>query len=231
YANQYNREDLSRNEAENLFKEIIDKSSEWSEATSLTNLTHVTNNEESELEERFISLLKDEFKGKALTDFQEITEHGLRTYLLRIKEIDSSITYEIRPQNFGYPLVGVRYTTRPDFVFKCVSLTLNGEEKSMEEVQQVKDIIVYLDGYQFHATSGNLRVFSDLKIRDAISQSNRYNMWIFSWEDIIEHAGNKSEDSFYKKLSFDEIAKISPKHPLLKSFDLSSIKKANSFVR
>jgi DEAD/DEAH box helicase domain-containing protein len=231
YANQYNREDLSRHEAENLFKEIIDKSSEWSEASSLTNLIHIANNEESELEERFISLLREEFKGKALTEFEEITESGLKKYRLTIKEINNSITYEIWPQNLGYALVGVRYTTRPDFVFKCVSWNVNGESKTFDQVQQVKDIIVYLDGYQFHATSGNLRVYSDLKIRDAISQSNRYTQWIFTWEDIVTHATNKSEDSLYKKFNLDEIGRISAKHPLLKSFDLSSIKKLNSFAR
>ncbi|MEQ9413898.1 MAG: DUF1998 domain-containing protein, partial [Cyclobacteriaceae bacterium] len=58
YANQYDRESLSRHEAENLFKDIIDKSSEWSETNSLSNLIHVANNEESELEGRFISLLQ-----------------------------------------------------------------------------------------------------------------------------------------------------------------------------
>jgi DEAD/DEAH box helicase domain-containing protein len=231
YANQYNREDLSRNEAENLFRDIIEKSNEWSEASSLTNLIHVANNEESELEERFISLMKAEYKGKALTDFEEVLEDGLKRYRLTIKEINDSIAYEIRPQNLGYSLPGVRYTTRPDFVFKCISWTVNGEVKSFEDVQQVKDIIVYLDGYQFHATSGNSRVLSDLKIRDAIAQSNRYNQWTFSWEDIIEHASNKTEDALFKKFNLEEINKIAAKHPLLKTFDVATIRKGNSFLR
>jgi DEAD/DEAH box helicase domain-containing protein len=231
YANQYDRETLSRHEAENLFKEIIDKSSEWSETNSLSNLIHLANNEESELEERFISLLRDEFKGKMLTNFEEITESGLRKYRLTLREVNNSITYEIWPQNLGYSLPGVRYTTRPDFVFKCVSWSVNGEAKAFDQVQQVKDIIVYLDGYQFHATQANQRVLSDLKIRDAIGQSNRYYQWIFSWEDITTHASNKTEDALYRRLNLDEIGRISPKHPLLRLFDLSSIKKLNSYER
>lgn len=231
YANQYDRETLSRQEAENLFKDIIDKSSEWSETGSLTNLIHVANNEESELEERFISLLRSEFQGKALTNFEEITESGLKKYRLTIREINDSITYEIWPQNLGYSLAGVKYTTRPDFVFKCVSWSVNGESKPFDEVQQIKDIIIYLDGYQFHATNENLRVYSDLKIRDAIVQSNRYHLWIFSWEDIINYASNKTEDGFYKKINIEEIGRISSKHPVLKTLDISSIKRFNSFFR
>lgn len=145
--------------------------------------------------------------------------------------MENSICYEIWPQNLGYPLTGVKYTTRPDFVFKCVSLNINGESKSFEQIQEVKNIIIYLDGYQFHATNENKRVLSDLKIRDAITQSGRYHLWIFSWEDLTNFAVNKTEDSFFKKINFEAISKISSKHPLLKSFDLTSIKKLNSYTK
>lgn len=231
YANQYDRESLSRQEAENLFKEIIDKASEWSDVGSLTGVMHVANNEESELEDRFISLLRTEFQNKLSSDFQERLENGLRTYLLTLKYVDDSITYEIRPQNLGYSLAGVKYTTRPDFVFRCVSWTNKGELFPTDKIQQVKDIIVYLDGFQFHATASNQRVLSDFKIRDAIVQSNRYYVWLFSWDDIEEYAKNKTEDSLFKKLNLEEINRIAPKHPLFKSFDLSSIKKINNFIR
>ena len=231
YANQYDREILSRHEAEILFKEIIDKSNEWSETGSLTNLIHIANNEESELEERFIGLLRDEYKARASSDFEEVTENGLRKYRLTLREQGNSLMYEIWPQNLGYSLANVRYTTRPDFVFKCVSWVADGESKSFDDVQQVKDIIVYLDGYQFHATNENQRVLSDLKIREAIYKSGRYHQWIFSWEDIGNYAVNKAEDSLYKRFNLSEIEKLSSKHPLLRTFNLASIKKLNSFLR
>jgi DEAD/DEAH box helicase domain-containing protein len=231
YANQYDREILSRSEAENLFKEIVEKANEWNEVSSLSHLSHVANNEESELEERFIELLQNEFKVKNNSDFEEIAENGFKKYRLTFREQGDSICYEIWPQNLGYPLTGVKYTTRPDFVFKCVSLNIGGESKSFEQIQEVKNIILYLDGYQFHATNENKRVLSDLKIRDAITQSGRYHLWIFSWEDITNFAINKSEDSFFKKINFEAISKISSKHPLLKNFDFSSIKKLNNYTR
>jgi len=231
YSNQYDREILSRSEAENLFKEIVEKSNEWNVVNSLNNLAHVANNEESELEERFIELLRNDFKSKTNSEFEEITENGIRKYRLTLKEVDDVLCYEIWPQNLGASLLGVKYTTRPDFVFKCVSWIVNGESKSFEQIQQIRDVVIYLDGYQFHATKENQRVLSDLKIRDAIRQSGRYYQWIFSWEDIINCAVNKSEDNFFKKTNFPLINNISTKHPVLKSFDLSSAKKINSYLR
>lgn len=231
YANQYDREILSRNEAELLFKDIIEKSNEWNDVNSLTNLAHITNHEESELEERFIELLRNEFKSKSNSAFEEITELGLRKYRLTFSEFDKSICYEIWPQNLGYSLAGVKYTTRPDFVFKCISLKLNEEYLPFERVQEIKDIVVYLDGYQFHATKENSRVFGDLKIRDSISHSGRYHQWILTWDDINNSAINKVEDALQLKLNIDTIKRLSNKHPLLKSFDFSLLTKNNSLTR
>jgi DEAD/DEAH box helicase domain-containing protein len=231
YANQYDREILSRAEAENLFKDIVEKSNEWNEVNSLTNIAHIANNEESELEERFIDLLQRDFKAKHNSDFEELIENGLKKYRLTLIEQDNRICYEIWPQNLGYYLTGVKYTTRPDCLFKCVSLTINGVAQTFELVQAIKDIVVYLDGYKFHATAENKRVLGDLKIRDAITLSGRYDQWVFSWEDIVNLAVNKTEDSLFRQINFEAIGRIAPKHPLLKSFDFGLIKNQNSYSR
>jgi DEAD/DEAH box helicase domain-containing protein len=231
YSNQYDREILSRTEAENLFKEIIEKSNEWNEVNSLMNLAHIANNEESELEERFIDLLRTDFKSKPNSDFEEIIENGFRKYRLTFIENDNSICYEIWPQNLKYYLQGVKYNTMPDSLFKCVSLVKNGESKSFDECEEIKSVAVFLDGYAFHATEENKRVFGDIKKRDGILNSGRYNQWIFSWEDIINHAKERTEDHFYKKMNIDELNKISSKHPKLKTIDLTTVKSKNSYQR
>lgn len=231
YANQYDREILSRREAEDLFREIVEKSNEWNEVKSLNKLSQVANNEESELEERFIDLLRTDFKGKPNSDFEEIIERGLKKYRLTLKERESAICYEIQPQNLGNALAGVKYTTRPDFVFKCIAWTINGVSKEYEEIQQVKDIVIYLDGYQYHATKENKRVLSDLRIRDSIRESARYNQWIFSWEDIVNHAVSKSEDILFKKMNMVAIDSISSRHPIIKSIEKTSLKKMTSYDR
>ncbi len=231
YANQYDREILSRAEAEKLFKDILDKASEWNEVNSLTHLSHINNNEESELEERFIELIRSDYKSKPTSEFEEIIENSHRKYILTLKDEDNIVRYEILPQNSGNYLQSVKYTTRPDFVFKCITWSLKGVSKSFDEVQEIKDIVVYLDGYQYHATQENQRVLGDLKIRDAIKSSEKYYLWIFSWDDIINRAFNKIEDSFHEKLNFTEIGNIATRHPLLKQLDLTSIKKLDSYSR
>jgi len=222
---------LSRSEAEILFKDIIEKSNEWNEVKSLTNITYIANEEESELEERFVQLLVDDFKAKQNSDFQQITEEGIRKYLLTLKDGESAVTYQITPQNAGNSLKGVKFTTRPDFVFKCVSRTIDGVSQTFEKNEEIKDIVIYLDGYQFHSTNQNKRVLGDLKIRNAINQSGRYNQWIFTWEDIINCSTGKSEDLLQQKMDTETMSKVASKIPLLKSFDLASIKNNNNFSR
>ena len=231
YSNQYDREILSRNEAEILFRDIIEKSNEWNEVQSLTNLTNIANDEESELEERFVQLLKDEYKSKQDSDFEEIVESGFREYRLTLRDGHNSVCYLIKPQNLGNNLAGVKYTTRPDFVFRCISLNINEISESFERTQEIKEIIVYLDGYQFHATNEHKRVMGDLKIRDAIAQSGRYSLWIFTWDDIINASTIKGNDLLRQRMDMDTIVKVAPKIPALKSFDLNNINKNHSFSR
>lgn len=231
YSNQYDREILSRTEAENLFRDLVEKSHEWNEVKSLNNISSIANNEESELEEQFVELLRNDFKAKPFSEFEELTENGFRKYRLTFKDAVDVVCYEIWPQNLGYSLNGVKYTTRPDFVFKCVSWLSKGISKTFEEIQQIKDIVIYLDGFQFHATKEYRRVVSDLKIRDAIRESGRYHLWIFTWEDIINCAIKRTEDSLFKKIQFNDLSRIAPKHPLINSLDQTSFKKVNSYSR
>jgi len=54
---------------------------------------------------------------------------------------------------------------------------------------------------------------------------------VFSWKDIVNLAVDKTDDSFFRQINFEAIGRIAPKHPLLKSFDLSLIKNHNSYSR
>ncbi len=229
YANQFDREILSREEAEQLFKEIIEQSNEWNEIDTLRNLGTLNNREESELEDRFVELLKNEFKSKADSDFVEVIENNCRQYRLTLGVNGHSVCYEINPQNLGNYLAGVKYSTRPDFLFKCVSLTRDNAPGSFADVQSVKNIVVYLDGYQYHATQENFRVLSDLKIRDAIVKSNRYYQWSFTWNDIQDKQSNL-EDHLYKLIQFDHIDRVS-KIKTFSGFDFAITRRKNNFER
>jgi DEAD/DEAH box helicase domain-containing protein len=239
YSNQYDREILSRSEAETLFRDIVEKSGEWNEAGSLTNLTYATNEEESELEERFVQLLQKTFPA---SDFKETTEYGLKKYQLTLRNDSKTVIYEIAPQNNGNTLRHVKYNTRPDFVFKCVSIVkkqVSIENKlidsyisaGLDEVEAIKPIVVYLDGYQYHASAEHNRVANDLKIRNAILESGRYHCWIFSWDEINKEAALANEDQLQQKMAIDSLVKVASKLPLLTGFDFATVKKQSGFSR
>ncbi|MDG5800797.1 DEAD/DEAH box helicase [Marinilabiliaceae bacterium ANBcel2] len=225
YGNQYERQSLSRHEAELLFQEIVEKSTEWNEVSSLSNLTRLANQEESELEEKFVNLLRETFnKNLESNAFRESIDNGKRRYRLTLGNETNSICYEIWPQNLGNSfLPGISYTTRPDFVFKCIARTENSVALDFDKCQEIKDVIVYLDGYAFHAADPHKRVLSDLKIRDEIIRNERYHVWVFTWDDIVERGNLRVNDQLQLSLGLDNVKRIALKHPLLKDFDFTHI--------
>jgi DEAD/DEAH box helicase domain-containing protein len=109
--------------------------------------------------------------------------------------------YRIIPQYKLGTSDGVSIATRPDFLFKAV------ESKGNEaEYREFHDIAVYLDGYQYHASKEHHRLHSDILKRKAILESNRLNVWTFTWDDV---------DGFINSIEKDEIFKdrLSPDHP------------------
>ncbi|BAX82354.1 DEAD/DEAH box helicase [Labilibaculum antarcticum] len=227
YGNQYERDILSRNEAENLFQNIIEKAGEWNVVDSLKGIDGFANSEESDLEDRFIELLSEKFEA----NFYESSDPGEKKYTLNLEQGDCKMIYEIWPQNLGNYLKGVNYTTTPDFVFKCVSISKNDQFLSFSEIEEVKDIVVYLDGYSFHATKEHPRVPSDMKIRNAIVQSGKYHLWVFSWDDIISKAKLKAKDAFNASFNENIAKQLCDKHSLLKEYSDETLMNGNSFDR
>lgn len=227
YGNQFEREVLSREEAEKLFENIIAKSGEWNAVDSLSGVGGFANAEESDLEREFIELLSNTFGA----DFYESSTPGKKRYILNLSNDDNKVTWEVWPQNLEKHLKGVEFTTKPDFVFKCVSLTKNGLALPFEEVQEVKDIVVYLDGHLYHATADYARVPSDIQIRNSIIKSGQYYLWVFTWDDILEKAKNKDKDYFTEKVNVDHANKMIAKHPLFNGFSKESISVKNNFQR
>jgi DEAD/DEAH box helicase domain-containing protein len=227
YGNQYERETLSRDEAEILFKNIIEKTGEWNTIESLQGADVFANREESDLEEQFIELLANKFDGQ----FYDSSDHGIKKYNLRLQKNENEILYEIWPQNLNATLKGVKYTTTPDFVFKCIALKINGESMSMERVQAVKDIVVYLDGYAYHASAQHQRVPSDYKIRNSILESEKYLLWVFTWDDIINKAKKNLTDVLADCENKTIMDTLKTKHPKLKQIRSLETNNQNSFHR
>jgi DEAD/DEAH box helicase domain-containing protein len=230
YGNQYERDVLSRKEAEELFGSIVEKADEWNEIESLQGAGNYANNEESDLENGFIEILKEKETTWPGWKFTDINEAGYKKYKLIIPLKEGSISYEIWPQNLGNYLSGIELKTRPDFVFRCVSITNGSGESSMEEVQKVKDIIIYLDGHEYHASKDHRRIPSDIKIRNSIVSSGKYHLWIFTWKDIEDHR-KALNDYLGEMVQENTIKSMLKGHPSFKSHQDSVLYHKNNFQR
>lgn len=241
YGNQFEREELSRARAEELFGKIIRSANEWDYMPG--GLGKVTNSgkiEESELEEKFVKELSDYYNNPARkSKFYPQTEDGVTKYILEQLSGNKELVYEIRPQVELGPLDGVQYTTITDFMITLISLKVNGVEE-IEVLSSYKPIAIYLDGYQYHASLENNRFIQDVRKRKSILDSNKYHVWILTWRDLelfddplVEKAKNGS-DGIYDKYEGEIPKEVKQKlkaHPLTASRSSTLQECKNNFQR
>lgn len=198
YANQYIREDLSRERAEELFGRIVQAAKDWEEVSQgISSLTKTGMIEESELELKFIYALKKHVQSKPELNlsFTEFKENGIQTYRLSLPISNGKITYIIRPQVSLGEKDGLAISTRSDFYFKCIEIERNGSIiTDIGELTAFKDVAIYLDGYTYHASEKHMRFYNDLAIRNSIAKTPNIASWSFSWNDVVLFEAEKEED-------------------------------------
>ena len=242
YGNQFEREELSRVRAEDLFRKLHISSDKWDYIPDgLNDITNSGKIEESELEERFIRAIKNytnqEEQQLLGWDFKTITIDGVNNYRLKILNGESEYYYSITPQvNLGRS-EGVLYPTRTDHMITCIDVKKNGESISIEELHRIPSIAVYLDGYQYHATKESNRYIGDIQKRVSIVNTGRYLTWTLTWEDLnyFEAMLNKlmpDQDGLYHKIKeYNSNYLRLQKAPNYKEFDDKLKTKKNNLER
>ena len=181
YGNQYDRSELSRARAEKWFANICSKTEEWVRNNSgLTSITNSGQIEESELEERFVKLLSTYALKTSGIEFESVKQDGIIHYQLSIQEGDIDALYWIQPQIVLGAKDGLQYNTRTDFLITCGKYEINGKDYRDE----IPATAIYLDGYQYHASSEHNVLKRDITIRKAIAQSQHYKVWTLTWRDL-----------------------------------------------
>lgn len=244
YGNQFEREELSRKKAEELYFRIHNSSRNWDfMKDGLSDITNSGQIEESELEEKFIKAIKFYAKKEKQVDkgwrFNVITEDGVVMYQLTLTSGDTEFDYVIRPQVELGTADGIEESTRADFMVVCTDMRKNGLSVSANELARVPSIAIYLDGYHYHASKQNNRFTGDLVKRQAIIRSGRFIQWTLSWEDMTLFENEISEvglenDELRKKINihrnnFDKL--ITGKAPTYKSFDDAIMECKNNMSR
>ncbi len=207
FSNQFHREGLSRSSAERRFKAIIDKCEDWeSFPNGLSSITKMGQIEESELEHRFIRVLRLLAEKNDHWNIEDLNLTGSVSYKLTYTSESRKIEYHIQPQYYLGRGEGIKYTSRCDFMIRCVNALIDGKE--YKDRLALWSFAVFLDGYQFHASAENNRFDSDLKKRMTIASSNEYKSWTLTWDDLSIFENNYTEttdsvdtsDFIYQKL-------------------------------
>jgi len=183
YGNQYIRDQLSRQQAEELFETIVNQTDEWERINgSIGTLAASGTIEDSELEELFVRSLRRFAESQDGWSFKQIPDGEYYHYRLYIKTPHATADYVIHPQYKLGPVNGVAHMTYPDFQFICLSASINGKVVPPESVPQWA---VYLDGYAYHASEQYMRFYGDLAKREDIVRSGCMFSWTLTWEDIV----------------------------------------------
>src|SRR5690606_20547645 len=133
--------------------------------------------------------------------FEDLKEEGTVGYILKYRNAVSSLTYHIRPQVVLGPSHGVQFITRTDFLLICTAASFGG--KALDDLTNVPQIAVYLDGFQYHASLENNRFLNDLEKRQGILANAQYLTWTLTWEDIEKFdSGFLGEKEFHKSEDF-----------------------------
>ena len=182
YRNKYLREDLSRRRAEDAFYHIVQGLNNWrSEPNGLGAITLSGTREESELERRFVRMLRryvqlDDPRKRGWSFTDQNNELGEREYLLTVSSETGPRSYHVRPQVSLGPAQRIRLSTRPDFLIE--------PQTGFADEADMPRIAVYLDGYLYHASSEHPRFFGDVEKRTAVDAASGYLSWTLTHADL-----------------------------------------------
>lgn len=193
YGNQYNRRNLSRRLAEELFAKVVDQVELWEDLDDgLGQLKQTGVVESSELERWFVEIMRKEAERHNGWSWQACQDAGDEKYYeLVINEGQTQLCYTVRRQYDLGPALGVKERTIPDFQFVCKKAVMDGVEiDNIDEV--IPQWSVYTDGYRYHATEECSRFYKDYEKREAIrnrkqsEETGNYKMlsWTLTWDDL-----------------------------------------------
>ncbi len=226
YGNQWQRQNLSRRRAEELFKSIVDECFDWEKTNGLGSVSLTGKTEDSELELLFVRAMERVARERHWR-WERIDDAVSRQhrYSLMIKDEDVEVKYCVIPQYSLGPAQGVASVTKPDFQFNCAYANVGGEELDPARVAQWS---VYLDGYAYHASASHNGFANDMARREAIRQCNipLRLTWTLTWADIKPYAQPDGAESFA-----DGLYVANPNPNILQGFENELWRRRNSLER
>lgn len=241
YTNQHERSEISRANAEEIFRQITSSLEQWvSLPDGFGNVPDEGRVEESELERFFVSVLKKYCQHPHHAaqgwSFREVRAYDRICYHIQCPGLGGTAEYEVVPQFDLGPGQGVKLATRADFLIRLRS-TRHEEAGAEGTKREPLPIAVYLDGYHFHATRENNRFPGDVDRRKAIRDSGRYQSWTLCWDDIgdfsksLEPEVAREKTDELKSAQNAEITRKMERHPGYPSTNAGALEARNNMER
>jgi DEAD/DEAH box helicase domain-containing protein len=164
-----------------LFSKIVLSAKDWEPLSQgISSLTESGMIAESELEKKFPMALKKftERKDDEKYSFKSFKNNGITCYQIGLPKNEDTIYFTITPQVTLGEIHGIDKNTRADFVIKCSSIVRNGKPiQDPNELIAYKEVVVYLDGYRYHASKDHMSFYEDIGIRKAINSTPNMYSW------------------------------------------------------
>ncbi len=186
YRLSHGMEKTSRKTAVSIFAEIVENRNSLVEIDNISSIPMQNPMLGSELESRFIQVLKSLGNKSKTTKIQPEIVNGKPGYFMQLGSHD----YLIEPQADLNEKDGVSIASRPDFLIK-----------SVKTENKMPPIAIFLDGFAYHKNS----LTKDSLKRMAIAKSGRL-VWSLTWDDIESVRTNKShniETIFSKEINLN----------------------------
>jgi DEAD/DEAH box helicase domain-containing protein len=162
-----------------MFKAIVDRLDGWERMVDgLDAIAQTGRLEESELERKFINVLRKHARLQPDWTWNEENVDGQVHYTLKLSE---HLAYHIQPQAELGHNQGFSSPTRPDFLITATRYLVNGEEKRHVLPQWA----IFLDGFQYHASAQHRRFEGDVVKREQLRLHPGYAVWTLTWDDVV----------------------------------------------
>jgi len=193
YKHQFQIENISRNRAVRMLEEILASKDSLEKIVNLSKIS-IVNVLESELEERFVDLLKEHALATESWQWEDIAIKGKPGGLLKVKGLE----WKVEPQVDFDAAMGISRQSRPDLVFWP------------EPGNPGEPTALFLDGYRYHVSPGSdeSAMPGDIEKRHAIMSAKGLHVWTLTWYDLDEYQESVYGQNLFSGANLSDLSRI-----------------------
>ncbi len=193
YKHQFQIENISRDRAVRMLEEIISYKNDLEKIVNLSTIS-IVNVLESELEERFVDVLKEHALATDTWEWKDVAINGKPGGKLTI----NGVGWKVEPQVDFDSSMGISRQSRPDLVFWP------------EPGNPGYPTALFLDGYRYHVSpeKDDSAMPGDIEKRQAIISAETLNVWTLTWYDLDEYKTSVLGHNLFSNLNSGNLSQI-----------------------